>query len=92
MKKRGRNTQFCTILLTVSILSSAVSYADINTDSRELLSPYEVSRLTISKSKEYSAVPYADIIVWKYKVIDGKPHRRLYNETRSAWIGNWEPI
>lgn len=30
--------------------------------------------------------------VWKYKVIDGKLYRRLYDQTTCKWIGEWELV
>lgn len=36
--------------------------------------------------------PYADIIGWKYSVINGQLHRRLYNFTKQVWMGQWELV
>ena len=33
----------------------------------------------------------ADKIVWKYKLINGKLYKRLYNATNDTWIGDWIP-
>ena len=30
-----------------------------------------------------------DDIGWKYKNIDGKLYKRLYNYTKEQWIGDW---
>jgi hypothetical protein len=32
----------------------------------------------------------ADVIVWKYKSINGHVYRRRYNSTKRVWIGEWE--
>lgn len=37
------------------------------------------------------AQPRADEIRWKYSVINGKLHKRLYNYSTRTWIGNWIP-
>lgn len=34
--------------------------------------------------------PRADIIDWRYKVVDRKLYRRQYNYTKQKWIGEWE--
>lgn len=34
----------------------------------------------------------ADKIIWRYKVINGKLYKRLYNATNDTWIGNWIPV
>lgn len=34
----------------------------------------------------------ADRIGWKYKNINGKPYKRLYNFSKDQWIGNWIPV
>lgn len=36
--------------------------------------------------------PRKDSIVWKYKDINGRLHRRQYNETKDIWYGEWEPV
>ena len=33
--------------------------------------------------------PRSDVIGWKYKNIDGKLYKRLYNYTKELWIGDW---
>lgn len=33
--------------------------------------------------------PRADIVGWKYKTMDGKLYKRLYNYTKEQWIGDW---
>ena len=38
-----------------------------------------------------SIVPYANIVEWRYKIINGRVHRRLYNISAQRWIGEWEP-
>lgn len=32
------------------------------------------------------------IIEYRYKVIDGKLYRRLYNYTEQCWVGEWELV
>lgn len=33
--------------------------------------------------------PKADIIGWRYKIVDGVLYKRLYNYTLQEWIGDW---
>lgn len=30
--------------------------------------------------------------IWKYKVINGVLHKRLYNQVTNQWIGDWIPM
>lgn len=30
-----------------------------------------------------------DVLVWKYKSINGKMYKRLYNKTAGKWVGDW---
>ena len=30
-----------------------------------------------------------DVLVWKYKSINGKMYKRLYNKTTGKWVGAW---
>lgn len=32
---------------------------------------------------------YADQFVWRYKVINGRLYKRLYNTSTDSWVGNW---
>ncbi len=37
-------------------------------------------------------IPYKDQLVWKYKFINGKLYRRLWNQTLNKWVGDhWIP-
>ena len=33
---------------------------------------------------------FADIIDWRYTIIDGYFYRRLYNYSKEKWVGEWE--
>lgn len=37
-------------------------------------------------------MPYKNQLVWKYKFINGKLYRRLWNQTLNKWVGDhWIP-
>ena len=40
-------------------------------------------------SEEDSSVYSGDVIVWKYKTMNGKLYKRKYNQTTKKWIGKW---
>ena len=46
---------------------------------------------SIAVSEEDSSVYSGDVIVWKYKTMNGKLYKRKYNKTTKKWIGNWIP-
>ena len=46
---------------------------------------------SIVVSEEDSSVYSGDVIVWKYKTMNGKLYKRKYNQTTKKWIGNWIP-
>lgn len=33
----------------------------------------------------------AEKLVWKYKSINGKLYKRLWNQTKGEWVGKWTP-
>lgn len=33
--------------------------------------------------------PLSDIIKWRYKAVNGKLYKRLYNYSKGSWIGDW---
>ena len=42
------------------------------------------------KSENNSEIQvYSDILEWRYKVINGRLYKRLYNTTKDSWIGDW---
>lgn len=49
------------------------------------------SEPSIAVSEEDSSVYSGDVIVWKYKTMNGKLYKRKYNKTTKKWIGNWIP-
>lgn len=36
--------------------------------------------------------PYAHIIKWRYKEINGRWHKRQYDYTAQKWLGSWTPV
>lgn len=38
-----------------------------------------------------TVMPLADSIGWRYKTINGKLYKRLYNYTKKKWVGDWIP-
>lgn len=37
-------------------------------------------------------MPYKEQLVWKYKFMNGKLYRRLWNQTLNKWVGDhWIP-
>lgn len=33
--------------------------------------------------------PQSDITEWRYKIVNGKIFKRLYNASKQTWIGKW---
>lgn len=50
--------------------------------------PTEIRAASI---QEASIEVRADQIGYRYKIINGKLHMRLYNYTKREWIGDWIP-
>lgn len=40
-------------------------------------------------SKKNEIQPRADIYEWRYKMVNGKMYKRLYNCTKNVWVGDW---
>ncbi len=40
---------------------------------------------------EPGITPRADITEWRYKMIDGKLYKRLYDTTNKKWLTDWIP-
>ena len=65
-----------------------LSFISIGVFSGSIISASEPS---IAVSKEDSSVYSSDVIVWKYKTMNGKLYKRKYNQTTKKWIGDWIP-
>lgn len=52
--------------------------------------PCEALQQPVIKTTEVEV--RADKIIWRYKVINEKLYKRLYNTTTDTWIGNWIPV
>lgn len=50
----------------------------------------DVSVKAMSSNHETRIEPCADEIRYRYKIIDGKVYRRLFNYSKNEWIGQWE--
>lgn len=67
------------IIVTLLLLSSLCCTLQIQTFA---------TPATISENIE-SVTPLADIYEWRYKMINGKLYKRLYNRTQEKWVGPW---
>lgn len=48
---------------------------------------------TSTVTSTYTQVsPRKDQFEWRFKVVDGKLYRRLYNGTAQKWVGEWEVV
>ena len=69
-----------------------LSFISIGVFSGSIVSAHNTSsEHSIAVSEEYSSVYRGDVIVWKYKTMNGKLYKRKYNKTTKKWIGNWIP-
>lgn len=47
---------------------------------------------TKASANIYVTMPCQEKLVWKYKFINGKLYRRLWNQTLNKWVGDhWIP-
>lgn len=57
----------------------------------------EASNKMIEKEQDsYKIEKYitqrSDILEWRFKSINGKIYKRLYNRSTNQWVGNWIPV
>ncbi len=57
-----------------------------------LASPASALPVQAAAAQETAIMPMSDAISWKYKVVDHKLYRRLFNYSTSNWIGDWEYV
>ena len=54
--------------------------------------PLEYSYELETSTEEPEINPRADIIKWRYKIMNGHLYRRKYNYSQHVWIGQWERV
>lgn len=69
------------ILLAVLILSGNIE--------GNVLASQATSQESLAIEQNYAISPRAEIIDWRYKVVNGVLYKRLYNYTRQEWVGKW---
>lgn len=45
-----------------------------------------------AETEEYGISPLMDRIDWRFKMINGKLYKRLFNYSMDEWIGDWIPV
>ncbi len=87
MKKALLVLLSCIMIMTSGI--TTIFADDIINDPDE---PLEYSYVLEDGEEDLEINPRADIIGWRYKIINNYLYRRKYNYTKRKWIGNWEPV
>lgn len=79
---------FISLCISLNVLTVEVIAANLSQYTSYPLSNTFIVQEDLQGSKEI--VPYADIVGWRYKTVDGDLYRRLYNYSKEVWIGEWE--
>lgn len=45
-----------------------------------------------ASAEETPILMRAPALEWRYKIVDGKLYRRLYNCSTQEWVGDWELV
>lgn len=74
MKNKGKKALI--VLMCLLTMCSGVLFAP----------PQETYART---SDQETIMPMADVYIWKYKVINNKMYKRLFNSSKKKWVGDW---
>ncbi len=77
-KQKNSKTAIFAIIFVLSFSHGITTYAKEN-------------RSDLPKEKK-QITTWANDRVWKYKMINGKLYKRLYDKTTCKWIGEWELV
>jgi len=78
-------------LMGLLISSSLLSAGAFAKESGHMQFRHDISaKAVLTEKSDTIIIPYADIIDWRFKLVDGKLYRHLYNYTKQEWIGEWE--
>lgn len=87
-------TKFFLLITTLSVGINALTIEAKATDAADISQKRNQPANTIMIQgniiESKIAVPFADIIGWRYKSENGNVYRRQYNYSQEKWIGNWE--
>lgn len=86
MKIKRFSKKLTLILICIGIITSLLPF---NVQAQSYTEVIHLENYYISTTNQ-DITPYAPIIGWRYKVIDGKLYRRQYNYSTQQWIGKWE--
>ena len=78
-----------TVLILLNLVTSSMTYgvfADTSTDYNSLSYTISESGLFWDNGESYIM---SDTYIWVYKKINGVKYKRLYNETKKVWVGDW---
>ena len=80
----GRRNKILMLFAPAVIAFSLSTEAYANPKSADVpyFPPNMAQSVTVSKSSEYIATPFADIIKWRYKSVNKKMYRRQYNYSK----------
>ncbi len=70
----------------ILLLASAIFLSVSITPSLNISAKEKVSSIS---DQSQICVPFSENIDWRYKFIDGKLYKRLYNYSMSQWVGDW---
>ncbi|KAB1438029.1 hypothetical protein [Candidatus Galacturonibacter soehngenii] len=92
MRTKNMRTKNKKLLLFVTLMIAYTMSTDVYAQTKALDIPFFSSNGNVinSRTGEYTVVPFADIVGWRYKAVDGKMYRRQYNYSKQQWIGEWE--
>ena len=92
MKKSKRKISVCVISIYIGsiLLSKDVSASGPYLAETKPL-PVNAVQITENVQSDHLITPFSDVIGWRYKKVNEKLYRRLYNYSKEKWIGEWEP-
>ena len=72
------NRKILSVIATILLVSTSIPSAHAVSSVAQVL--------YISASNEGETIPFADVIVYKYRIYNGKRQYRRWNETRGYWV------
>lgn len=75
MRKNMRTLVYALVIMGITAFGSPVSFVE--------------GVVALNAIEASAAETRAYIYEWYYKVIDGHVYKRLFNETKEEWVGDW---
>lgn len=84
--------QMTKILLVVAVVVGFANTSTVTVEASNILDNEIGVEALCDVNDDENVSPCATNFEWRYKIVNGKTYRRLYNTSTDTWVGKWELV